>query len=120
MCLTVDPSVKSLNKRIVWKIFDKPNGKIVSLYQAAEYPLNKRIERNRVEEPSNGILSYGIHVYLTKRAAAANAKFWNDAHIARFSVDPKDFLAADTDGETAAYHAATRTGKFIRVAKFRK
>lgn len=116
MCLLVDSQVKSLNKRIVWKIFDRPEGKLVSLYHAAEYPLNKTITRGCIDPPLAGILEHGLHFYLTKRAAMAEAKHWASAHIAKFSVDPKDFLAADVDGETVAYHKATRVGKYIRVS----
>lgn len=117
MCLAVNPDVKSLSKRIVWKVFDKPYGRIVSLFRECFYPLGKLITRDQVQAPSDGYLSHGIHVYLSKRAARSEAAAWTGAYIAKLKVDPKDFLAADPDGQTAAYHAATRIGKFIPVPR---
>lgn len=119
MCLTIDDSVKSLNKRTVWKIFDKPDGKIVSLFQAAVYPKGKLIERSRFSSsPRNGILgSEGLHFYLSKSQAKREAMNWHVSYIAKFEVDPKDFMFAGRDDSKgqAMYERAKRVGNFIRV-----
>lgn len=120
MCLTIDPNVKSLNKRTVWKVFDKgglSTGKIVSLYQGATYPKGKLIERSRgLTNDGNGNGIHGLHFYLNKTLAKQKASFWAGAYIAKFAVNPKDFLFASNDGE-AMYERATRIGNFIKVRR---
>jgi hypothetical protein len=118
MCLDIDDNVKSLNKRTVWKIFDQSGldcGPIVSLYQGAVYPKGKLTERSpgRAREGNFGL--HGLHFYLSKSAAKRHAACWHSAYIAKFSVDPKDFMFASKCGEEAMYERATRVGGYIRV-----
>jgi hypothetical protein len=48
MCMHIDPEIKSLNKRTVWKVFDRVEGnRILSLFMAHSYPKGKLIERGR-------------------------------------------------------------------------
>ena len=121
MCMEIDPTVKALNKRIVWKVFDqrgKRTGKIVSLFQSASYPLGKRITRSRGSCISDtGFGTRGLHFYLTKAAAAAEASDWTSTYIAEFKVNPADFMFASTCGKKVMYKSATRVGKYIRVRK---
>jgi hypothetical protein len=119
MCLIIDNRVKSLNKRTVWKIFDKQGGKIVSLFMAAVYPKGKLIERSRSRlSPRRGdIGEEGLHFYLSKSKAKREAAGWHGSYIAKFEVDPKDFMFAGTSiskGEVM-YERATRVGNFIRI-----
>lgn len=115
MCLDINDSIKSLNKRIVWKIFDKESGKITSLYRAASYPKGKLVERSQgiAREGDYGV--HGLHFYLSKAKALAAAKCWKNSYIAKFAVDPKDFMFADLNGHEAMYERATRIGNYIKV-----
>jgi hypothetical protein len=126
--MTIDESVKSSRKRIVWKVFDKDTGRIGSLYRGFYYPKGKLIERSRdldaptfrnAPTPSNiyGTLNgtEGLHFYSSKAAAVAVAKNFYLSYIARFAVDPADFMFASTDGKQLMYERATRVGSYIRV-----
>lgn len=116
MCMVIDPTIKSLNKRFVWKIFDKQNRKIISLYQAASYPLGKRIFRSKGPTINDwGYGTNGLHFFLSKTIAKKYASRWGDSYIAKFKVDPKDFLFASHCGEEAMYESATRVGKYISI-----
>jgi hypothetical protein len=116
MCLTIDDSVTSLNKRIVWKVFDRSFGNgITSLYQGAVYPKGKLVERSPGISNDNGTGTHGLHFYLSKAIARRNAQGWHDSYIAKFAVDPKDFMFANVDGDKAMYQRATRVGSFIKV-----
>lgn len=124
MCLRIDESVKSLNKRIVWKVFDKsgPNGAIVSLFQGYVYPqIGVQVERSHDSDSpfyanSDGSRTgnEGLHFYLSKARALSEAKTWSNSFIARFEVDPADFMFADGEG-AAMYERATRVGPYIKV-----
>jgi hypothetical protein len=124
MCMVIDESVKSLNKRVVWKVFDRPQGgKILSLYQGFEYPKGKLIERSRSElDPTrrgfSGALigNEGLHFYLTKAIALEEAAIWSGSYIAKFKVIPKDFMYASVDGREAMYERAWRVGNYIKVS----
>jgi hypothetical protein len=120
MCNAIALSVTSLNKRTVWKIFEKKDGKIVSLFMGGVYPKNKLIGR------SQGATSYinyegelrtlaGLYFYLSKAAAKREAATWGDSYIAKFKVSPKDFLHAGSEDPVATYERATRVGNFIKV-----
>jgi len=116
--MNINPNVTSLNKRTVWKIFDREGdttGKIVSLFQAASYPLGKRITRSPGIANNGGYGGHGLHFYVTKSLAKKHASFWMNAYIAKFKVNPKDFMFASVCGEEAMYESATRVGKYIRV-----
>lgn len=115
MCLTIDSNVTSLNKRTVWKVFDKPDGKIVSLYMGATYPKGKLVERSPGPASENGQCSYGLHFFLRKSRAKHAAKWYTNSYIAKFAVDPKDFMFVSTDGDEVTYERATRVGNFIKV-----
>lgn len=115
MCLIIDYKVKSLNKRIVWKIFDKDSGKIASLYRAELYPKGKLVERSQGASRDAHLGTHGLHFYLSKAKAAGHAKYWSNSYIAKFAVDPKDFMFADQNGTTAMYERATRIGNYIKV-----
>jgi hypothetical protein len=121
--MLIDESVKSSNKRVVWKVFDRPQGgKILSLYQSFEYPKGKLIERSRDHDASSyrrsdGVLigNEGLHFYSSKAIAVAVAKTWSDTYIAKFAVDPADFMFTSDDGNELMYERATRVGNYIRV-----
>jgi hypothetical protein len=118
MCLEIDDNVKSLNKRTVWKVFDQNGldfGPIVSLYQGASYPKGKLIERSQGIARHGDYGHHGLHLYLKKSVAKRNAAGWNSAYIAKFSVDPDDFLFASQCGKVAIYQRATRVGNYIRI-----
>lgn len=124
MCLVIDPKVKSLNKRIVWKVFDcggDTTGRVVSLYRGAKYPKGELIERSpglTTDSAGNG--TRGLHFYLSQVLAKKHARYWFPTFIAKFAVDPKDFLFASADGEEAMYERATRVGDYIRIKKSRR
>jgi len=129
MCMAIDESVKSSNKRVVWKVFDiQQGGKILSLFQAFEYPKGKLIERSRQRDvPTrrrsvDGVLlgAEGLHFYSSKAIAVAQAKLWSDSYIAKFAVDPADFMFASVDGKELMYERATRVGNYIRVGRVSK
>ena len=124
MCLEIDESVKSLNKRIVWKVFDKsgPNDATASLFQSYVYPrIGVQVERSHdsdspfyTESDGSRIGREGLHFYLSKARALSEAKSWRDSFIARFEVDPADFMFSNGADE-AMYERATRVGPYIRV-----
>jgi hypothetical protein len=124
MSMRIDESVKSSNKRVVWKVFDRtPDGKILSFYQSFEYPKGKLIERSRDHDApsyrrSDGDLigSEGLHFYSSKAIAVARAKEWHVSYIAKFAVDPADFMFANKDGSELMYERATRVGNYIKVS----
>jgi len=128
MCMAIDESVKSSNKRVVWKVFDiQQGGKILSLFQAFEYPKGKLIERSRNHDvptrrnPAGSLLGgEGLHFYSSKAIAVAQAKLWSDSYIAKFAVDPADFMFASVDGKELMYERATRVGNYIRVGRVSK
>jgi hypothetical protein len=115
MCLDIDDSVKSLSKRTVWKIFDKASGKIASLYMAAPYPKGKLVERSSGEPRWGNAGEHGLHFFTSKAIAKRNAKVWSESYIAKFRVDPKDFMYANADKSEAMYARATRVGNYIKV-----
>ena len=124
MCMRIDESVKSSNKRVVWKVFDRPtggSGKIVSLYRASKYPKGKLIERSRITitvyRHCDGTLygNEGLHFYSSKTIAVDQAKSGSYTYIAKFAVDPADFMFASTDGRELMYERATRVGNYIKV-----
>ncbi len=121
MCMTIDYSVKSLNKRIMWKVFDKDFGKITSLYMSMEYPKGKLVRRSKgdsIYRNSDGTFlgTHGLHFYTSKALAKRMASYWPDSYIAKFAVDPADFMFASNDGK-AMYERATRIGNYIKVAQ---
>jgi hypothetical protein len=121
--MRIDESVKSSNKRVVWKIFDRPlGGKILSLFQSFEYPKGKLIERSRLYASATSRSIYGgligtegLHFYSSKAIAVAEAKTWPDSYIAKFAVDPADFMFASLDGNELMYERATRVGNYIKA-----
>jgi hypothetical protein len=116
MCLYINPEVKSMNKHIVWKVFDRQGGKIVSLYMAATYPKGRLIQRSggsAVDEYGTG--EHGLHFYLSKAIAKKHAAEWPNSYIAKFAVVPKDFMYISVDKKEAMYERATRVGNYIRV-----
>lgn len=117
MCLQIDDDVLSLNKRIVWKVFDRQQGKIASLYKGAEYPKGKLVERSPGDPTQYGRdrAGHGLHFYLSKAIAKREAGYWDGSYIAKFAVDPSDFMFASTDGKEAMYERATRVGNYIKV-----
>lgn len=115
MCFEIDTKAASLNKRIVWKVFDKQGGKIVSLYEAATYPKGKLVERSVGPTEHNGSAVHGLYFYLSKADAKREATEFPNVYIAKFTVSPKDFLFASACGRVATYERATRVGNFIRV-----
>jgi hypothetical protein len=124
--MRIDESVKSSNKRVVWKVFDRPTGgKILSLFQAFEYPKGKLIERSRNHDAptrrrsDDGALlgDEGLHFYSSKAIAVAQAKPWSGSYIAKFAVDPADFMFASANGHELMYERATRVGNYIRVGR---
>jgi hypothetical protein len=115
MCLLIDDNVKSLNKRTVWKIFDRAEGYIGSLYMGAKYPKGKMVERSIGPARDYDTGNHGLHFYLSKAIAKKEAAEWVGSYIAKFSVDPKDFMFASVDGREAMYERATRVGNYIRV-----
>jgi hypothetical protein len=126
--MVIDESVKSSNKRVVWKVFDRPQGgKILSLFQSFEYPKGKLIERSRYRDvptrrrSGDGVLlgAEGLHFYSSKAIAVAKAKRWSNSYISKFAVDPADFMFASADGHELMYERATRVGNYIRVSKYR-
>jgi hypothetical protein len=121
--MRIDESVKSSNKRVVWKIFYRQlGGKILSLFQSFEYPKGKLIERSRVYASAASRSIYGVligieglHFYSSKAIAVAQAKPWSERYIAKFAVDPADFMFASLDGNELMYERATRVGNYIKV-----
>jgi hypothetical protein len=121
--MRIDESVKSSNKRVVWKVFDRPQGgKILSLFLSFEYPKGKLIERSRnrdvpTRRSGDGVLlgAEGLHFYSSKAIAVAQAKTWPDSYIAKFAVNPADFMFASVDGNELMYERATRVGNYIKV-----
>jgi hypothetical protein len=113
MCLIIDDSIKSLKNRVVWKVFDKPDGKIVSLFQAAVYPKGKLIVRDSGITREGDYGYHGLHFYRSKAGALAEAQTWYGAYIAKFAVDPADFMFANAN--EVMYEKATRVGNYIRV-----
>lgn len=118
MCLEIDYSKKSLNKRIVWKVFGRQGGKIVSLFQAAIYPKGKLVNRNvGIPDDGYGYSGHGLHFFTSKAFAKALANAWSHTYIAKFAVDPVDFMFASKDGKKAIYERATRIGNFIKMTE---
>jgi len=121
MCLQIDESVKSSRKRTVWKVFDKSTGKIGSLIRGSYYPKGKLIERSRITitvyRHCDGTLygNEGLHFYSSKAIAVAEANTWLNSYVAKFAVDPADFMFASTDGRELMYERATRVGNYIKV-----
>lgn len=115
MCMIIDPEVKKLNKRVVWKIFDLVDGKIVSLFQGATYRKGKLVTRDAGVVNDDGMGYHGLHFFRSKAKALREAKSWSYSYIAQFAVDPKDFLFASDDGNEAMYEKATRIGDYIKV-----
>jgi len=124
MCMRIDLSVESLNKRVVWKVFDKSSGAIRSLFEYAEYPKRKLVVRS--EGPTHVSddddlygghrrSRHGLYFYTSKAAALEEAKRWGGSYIAKFEVDPRDFLHASEDGDRATYERAKRVGNYIKV-----
>lgn len=126
MSIVIDESVTSLSKRVVWKVFDKEGlntrGRIASLFRAAIYPKGKIIERSKGPtkyDVGRGLGSrseHGLYFYTSKAEALAAAKSWPCTYIAKFAVDPADFMFADGHGQ-AVYQRAARVGNYIRVSK---
>jgi hypothetical protein len=114
MCMMINPNVASLNKRVVWKVFDRQEGKIVSLYKAATYPKGKRIKRDAGIVNDHGYGEHGLHFFVTKARAIKEARDFPNTYVAKFKVSPKDFLYAGYDSEVM-YERATRVGNFIKV-----
>jgi len=115
MCLDINPEVKSLNKRTVWKVFDRQDNKIVSLYMSATYPKGKLIQRSRGAAVEYGMGEHGLHFYLSKSIAKKRAAEWPNSYIAEFAVVPEDFMFISVDKTEAMYERATRVGNYIRV-----
>lgn len=121
MCMRIDLSVESLNKRVVWKVFDKSSGAIRSLFEYAEYPKRKLVVRSEgptyvIDDLYRGTFAHhGLYFYTSKAAALEEAKRWGGSYIAKFEVDPRDFLHASEDGDRATYERAKRVGNYIRV-----
>jgi hypothetical protein len=118
MCLDIDPEIKTLKNRVVWKVFDKEAGKIASLYKGAVYPKGKLVERS--PGPTTTIMydgkvfgTRGLHFFRSKALALAEARTWHGTYIAKFAVNPADFMFANK--EEAMYERATRIGNFIKV-----
>lgn len=123
MCFIIDPTVTSLNKRVVWKVFQRQGGVISSIYFEAIYPKGVRVERSAgvTKAPSLPFgdrmqSSRGLYVYTSKRAALGMAREWADTYIAKLSVHPAEFLHSD-GGDVASYTSATRVGNFIKVTR---
>jgi hypothetical protein len=115
MCLVIDFSIHSMKNRVVWKVFDRQEGRTVSLYQGAVYPKGKLVIRDAGNVHSHGHGSHGLHFFTSKSLAKRHAKLWADAYIAKFTVNPLDFMFANASGEEAMYEKATRVGNYIRV-----
>ena len=121
MCMRIDLSVESLNKRVVWKVFDKSSGAIRSLFEYAEYPKRKLVVRSEgpthvIDDLYSGTFTHhGLYFYTSKAAALEEANRWEGSYIAKFKVIPKDFLHASEDGDRATYERAKRVGNYIRV-----
>jgi len=67
MGMQIDITVKSLNQRVMWKVFDEKYGKISSLYKGFTYRKGKMIERsvgNTALDYGDGSLfsSHGIYI----------------------------------------------------------
>lgn len=122
MCFIIDPTVTSLNKRVVWKVFQRQDGVISSLFLKAIYPKGVRVERSAgatklplpAQYGNRMHSSHGVYVYTSKRAALRMAREWDNTYIAKLSVYPAEFLHSD-GGDVAAYTSATRVGNFIKV-----
>ena len=115
MCLEIDPKVKKLRNHVVWKIFDLQDSKIVSLFLAATYRKGKLITRDVGVTNENGSGLHGLHFFRSKAKALREARSWPDSYIAKFAVDPADFMFASIDGNEAMYERATRVGPYIKV-----
>ena len=117
MCLDIDPEIKTLKNRVVWKVFDKDTGEIASLYRGAVYPKGKLIERSpgltTFEYEGKVIGTHGLHFFRSKKLALAEARTWRNAYIAKFAVNPADFMFANRT--EVMYESATRIGDFIKV-----
>jgi hypothetical protein len=118
MCIDID-FAKSLSKRTVWKVFDHQglnSGPIVSLYRGASYPKGEPVERSPGPVlAKDGQSANGLYFYVSKAIATREAKNFYCAYIAKFSVDPDDFLFASQCGKVAIYQRATRVGNYIRI-----
>jgi hypothetical protein len=124
MCLQIDPTVKKLNKRVVWKVFDRGNTAgtgssrlIVSLYRGASYPKGKLVERSKGPSTLDGAGLHGLHFFLSKAQAKIEAEFWGHTYIAKFKVNPKDFMFINGRRTEAMYERATRVGNYIKVER---
>jgi hypothetical protein len=120
MCMTIDTAVTKLNKRIVWKVFDKESGKIASLYKGVKYPKGELVERSRgptTRANADGVAvsGAGLYFYRTRAIAKSEAARWYGAYIAKCRVSPKDFIAASCDVREVMYERAKRVGSYIRV-----
>ena len=119
MCLDIDPEIKTLKNRVVWKVFDKETGKIASLHRGAVYPKGKLVERSpgpttmtMFEDIVVG--TRGLHFFRSKALALAEARaLQHNTYIAKFAVNPADFMFANST--EVMYERATRIGNFIKV-----
>jgi hypothetical protein len=115
MCLTIDDSVTSLNKGTVWKVFDRQDGPIVSLFKQVVYPKGKLIERSTGAAREGNTGHHGLHFFLSKRLAKREASTWHNSYIAKFKVNPTDFMFINPKKTEAMYERATRVGNYIKV-----
>jgi hypothetical protein len=117
MCLHIDDSAAPLTRRVVWKVFvrDTSDGPIVSAFRRATYPKGKLIERSRGQKREDHRGLHGLHFITTKARALAYAKNWYYAYIAKFAVNPKDFMFVNAERTEAMYERATRIGPYIKV-----
>ena len=118
MCLDIDPEIKTLKNRVVWKVFDKETGKIASLYKGAVYPKGKLVERSpgpttMTVYEDTVVGTRGLHFFRSKALALAEARNWHNTYIAKFAVNPADFMFANST--EVMYERATRIGNFIKV-----
>jgi hypothetical protein len=121
MCMRIDTSVTSLNKRTVWKVFDKQPEGIVSLFMATKYPKGKQVQRSAgpahfvADTDGSARSSHGLYFFTSKALATRMAERWPDSYIARFAVSSEDFMFTNKDLTEAVYARATRVGNYIRV-----
>ena len=123
MCLDIDPEIKTLKNRVVWKVFDKETGKIASLHRGAVYPKGKLVERSpgpttmtMFEDIVVG--TRGLHFFRSKALALAEARaLQHNTYIAKNTLAEKQ-SRGNTSTPSKPMSQQYKPGERVRHDKF--
>jgi hypothetical protein len=122
MCFKIDPSKKTCNKKVGWKIVQiDTQGYLKSLLHQTKNHLSNRksntwqpdvpMKRSKGPTTCGNRSSNGIYVYLTKRKALMHMPpswmTWRDEVLLRVHLDPKDFIQMNSEKTVATYEKVT-------------